>query len=230
MDKRADEILDLFKYYQAKELKALQAKFTTFGNGIKREALGGKISALFTLEQKIILKEAADILNGVKHSIAHAKEIKARKERDFKMNLEACLHQRKKLVDEYLPKGKDLLLLRLAVGLHHKDLTDSYNYFPENHYTLTTLERVLNQNHHFKMSILYSTCLSDLRDWLINDSALWPYDEKPSPEPFQHLMAVYQSNWRREVLEIYKDDVGRYDDFYSIELADNIVKINSKST
>ena len=79
---RTQEILELFKLYSANEMKSLQTKFTNMGKGVKSEALDGKISAIFTLEQKEILEQAASILMSTKSSIEHAKEIKARAERE----------------------------------------------------------------------------------------------------------------------------------------------------
>lgn len=80
MGSNVEEILELFKFYSASELKSLQTKFTKMGKGIHREAIDGKISAIFTFEQKEALKKAAGILLDAKLSIEHAKEIKARAE------------------------------------------------------------------------------------------------------------------------------------------------------
>lgn len=220
------DLLEVLKWWNSDRFKSLQRKLTTASNTIRKEALSREFRPFLNDDEIDTLEKATAILSGVKSKVEHAKEIKARKEREWKLKMDSLKAERKALVDANIAKeGRDLFLFRLALGLHHRDF--SGHYFAENHYIISTLNRVLDPNHHFKIKALYRDCLDDLEKWFIEDSALWPYDEKPTPEELQALISRYQDEWRTEVLALYKDDVEKYDHFYMINAAENVVRLKA---
>jgi len=227
VDVETNKLIEALKYWTADRFKSLQRKLTTASNIIRKEALSPSFRPFLSEDEKETLEKAAIILSNVKRKVEHAKEIKARKEREWTLQVEHCRAQRKGLFEEFIPNsGRDLLLLRFAIGLHHS--TYSSGFFPENSYIATTLNRVVDINHHFNMQALYSDCRRDLEKWLVEDSVLWDYDKIPTAEEIEALVMKFNEEWRESILSIYKDDIEKYDNFYAVNSSDNVVRLKIK--
>ncbi|MEN8131705.1 MAG: hypothetical protein ABFS45_16260 [Pseudomonadota bacterium] len=79
-----DTILEIFQYYGSEELKKLQTKLTKTANGLIRNTVESRVAPLFTDEERETLEDAARILRGFRKKVEHAKEVKARQERQKK--------------------------------------------------------------------------------------------------------------------------------------------------
>lgn len=226
MDASTKEVIDVLSWWTAERFKSLQRKLTTASNTIRNDALSSQFKPFLDHEEIETLQNAAKILSRVKDKVEHAKEIKARNERSRELRLKACWSHREELFNKYIPQnGRDLLLLRLALGLFHNEYYSSY--FPENYYISNTLERVLDPKHHFGIGALYSDCRSDIEKWLVDGSALWTHDQTPEPKPLEDLMARFKSEWREHVSQFCCSIVDKYDEHYRIDAAENVVRLNN---
>lgn len=88
------DIIKALKYWNAERFKSLQRKLTTAKNPIQNEALSAQFKPFLSDDEIKTLTEASRILGSVKNKIAHAKEIKAReeKERAFDTKYSGTVH------------------------------------------------------------------------------------------------------------------------------------------
>lgn len=151
----ADVVVELSQFYSSNELRSVQSKFTGTARAIREltgnRSLQGRIGEKLSLEQRQILKDAAQLIDSVNDNITHAKERKKRAE-DAKA---AWRKQRQKeaqrLSEQAFPMPYETLdqkleILRLAMALNmlslhlsfmskqefHRDLRSGATEFPQN--------------------------------------------------------------------------------------------------
>ena len=96
--------IEALTYWNADRFKALQRKLTSARNTIQKEALSRDLEPFFTEDEVETLNKAAGILASVKRKIEHAKEVKAREEKQRDARLDNYKVMRTKLLDIHLPK------------------------------------------------------------------------------------------------------------------------------
>lgn len=151
----ADAVLELSKLYSSNELRSVQSKFTGTARAIREltdsRSLQGRIGEKLSLEQRQLLKDAAQLIDSINDNITHAKERKKRAE-DTKA---AWRKQRQKEAHRlseqafllpYETLEQKLEILRLAMALNqlglylgfmskpelHRDLREGATDFPQN--------------------------------------------------------------------------------------------------
>lgn len=151
----ADAVLELSRLYSSNELRSVQSKFTGTARAIREltdsRSLQGRIGEKLSLEQRQLLKDAAQLIDSINDNITHAKERKKRAE-DTKS---AWRKQRQKeahrLIEQAFPLPHETLeqkleILRLAMALNllslylgfmskqgfHRDLREGATEFPQN--------------------------------------------------------------------------------------------------
>lgn len=196
------DIIKALKYWNAERFKALQRKLTTAKNTIDKDALSIQFRPFFTDEEIQALSEASHILGSVKNKIAHAKEIKAREEKERDLRLADYRRQRLALLAAMIPKPersedtRNLLLWVLALSIHHNSISRS-SYFYERNYILSDVERAFD-------SKLSGTVLAAGVKWWREvteflDENLWHYDEAPDPGKLDTVQRQFREVWRAEV-------------------------------
>lgn len=120
MAKTVEKILELIGFWGADELKRLQTKFTKMGNGIENDAVKSKLSALYSEDEIDTLKKAVEILRGTKSKIEHAKEVKARQEKEWHKQMDIQIRQARDLLRNVVAELSftDKVSLYLNSGLH----------------------------------------------------------------------------------------------------------------
>ena len=98
------DIIKALKYWNAERFKSLQRKLTTAKNTIQNEALSAQFKPFLSDDEIKTLTEASRILGSVKNKIAHAKEIKAREEKERDLRLADYKRQRLSLLAAMIPK------------------------------------------------------------------------------------------------------------------------------
>lgn len=107
----ADEVLRIGRLYSAKELRSIQKTLTStagvlhkLGSGWKlRSGLLGSLGDLLTIEQRKLLQDAARLVESIGNNVTHAKEKRARSEKDAKKRQETRLARAKQLVAAAYP-------------------------------------------------------------------------------------------------------------------------------
>lgn len=131
----ADVVVELSQFYSSNELRSVQSKFTGTARAIREltgnRSLQGRIGEKLSLEQRQLLKDAAQLIDSVNDNITHAKERKKRAE-DAKA---AWRKQRQKeaqrLSEQAFPMPYETLdqkleILRLAMALNMLSLHLSF--------------------------------------------------------------------------------------------------------
>ncbi|OLU25460.1 hypothetical protein BVH03_17545 [Pseudomonas sp. PA15(2017)] len=151
----ADVVVELSQFYSSNELRSVQSKFTGTARAIRALAnsrtLQGRIGEKLSLEQRQLLKDAAQLIDSVNDNIMHAKERKKRTE-DAKAKWRKQRKQEARLLSEQafpLPHEtleQKLEIIRLAMALNplrlylgfmstqefHRDLRKGATEFPQN--------------------------------------------------------------------------------------------------
>lgn len=107
----ADEILRIGKLYSSNELRGIQKKLTSTTGELHKLANGwrmgsgllGSLGDLLTIEQRQLLQDAARLVESIGNNVTHAKEKRARSEKDAKKRQEARLARAKQLVAAAYP-------------------------------------------------------------------------------------------------------------------------------
>lgn len=107
----ADEVLRIGRLYSAKELRSIQKTLTStagvlhkLDSGWKiRSGLLGSLGDLLTIEQRKLLQDAARLVESIGNNVTHAKEKRARSEKDAKKRQDARLARAKQLVAAAYP-------------------------------------------------------------------------------------------------------------------------------
>ncbi|WAJ37221.1 hypothetical protein OU800_21855 [Pseudomonas sp. GOM7] len=123
----ADVVVELSQFYSSNELRSVQSKLTgnarELRNLVDSHTLLGRIGAKLSLEQRQLLKNAAQLIDSVNENITHAKERKKRSE-DAKA---AWRKQREKEAQNVCNKAfplphetleQKLEIIKLALVLH----------------------------------------------------------------------------------------------------------------
>lgn len=151
----ADVVVELSQFYSSNELRSVQSKFTGTSRAIREltdtRSLQGRIGEKLSLEQRQLLKDAAQLIDSINDNITHAKERKKRAE-DAKA---AWRRQRQKeahrLTEQAFPLPYETLeqkleIISLAMVLNqlslylgfmskqefHRDLREGATDFPQN--------------------------------------------------------------------------------------------------
>lgn len=107
----ADEVLRIGKLYSSNELRGIQKKLTSTSGELHKLANGwkmgsgllGSLGDLLTIEQRQLLQDAARLVESIGNNVTHAKEKRARSEKDAKKRQEARLARAKQLVAAAYP-------------------------------------------------------------------------------------------------------------------------------
>jgi len=78
---RYQQAEDALEYYSADMIKQKQKKLTSYVNGIAKELLNDKLGNVLSRTDGETVKAAVQIIDNIKHTVTHAKEVKKRKER-----------------------------------------------------------------------------------------------------------------------------------------------------
>ncbi|TFW43107.1 hypothetical protein [Pseudomonas fluorescens] len=123
----AEVVLELGTHYNAKDLRSLQAKLTStarelhcFSSGV---TLLGRIGEKLDFEQRLLLRDAAKLIESIGFNIPHAKEKRQRSEVAAKTRQKGRDASAKKLVEYAYPLpcdtlGHKLEIIRLALVLN----------------------------------------------------------------------------------------------------------------
>ncbi|WP_313026706.1 hypothetical protein [Pseudomonas lopnurensis] len=123
----ADLVLELGKFYSAREIRSLQTGLTSAARELRElthpNTLLGRVGANLTREQHALLRDAAALLDSVKYNVEHAKERKARAEKAAAKLRAARERQAKQLVAQAFPLPINTLddqleLLKLVLVAH----------------------------------------------------------------------------------------------------------------
>ena len=195
-------IIKALKYWNAERLKSLQRKLTTAKNTIQNDALSAQFKPFFSDEEIKTLAEASRILGSVKNKIAHAKEIKAREEKERDLRLADYKRQRLSLLAAVLPKPegpedtRNMLLWALALSIHHQSISRSAYYY-ERKYILSDVERAFDTKYSGTVLAAGVKWWQEVTDFL--DENLWHYDEAPDPDKLDAVQRQFGEVWRTEV-------------------------------
>ena len=107
----ADEVLRIGKLYSSNELRGIQKKLTSASGDLHKLANGWKMGAgllgslgdLLSIEQRELLRSAAQLVDSIGHNVTHAKEKRVRSEKETKRRQDARDAQSKQLVAHTFP-------------------------------------------------------------------------------------------------------------------------------
>ena len=107
----ADEVLRIGKLYSSNELRGIQKKLTSASGDLHKLANGWKMGAgllgslgdLLSIEQRELLRSAAQLVDSIGHNVTHAKEKRVRSEKETKRRQDARDAQSKQLVARTFP-------------------------------------------------------------------------------------------------------------------------------
>lgn len=109
----AELVLELGKFSTAKDMRSLQTGLTSAARELRALTQGvsllGRLGSQLSLEQRELLANAATLLDSIKHNVEHAKERKARGEKDkekWRMERE---RQAEQLVEQYFNFATDTM-------------------------------------------------------------------------------------------------------------------------
>jgi len=196
------DIITALKYWNAERFKSLQRKLTTAKNTIQNEALSAQFKPFLSDDEIKTLTEASRILGSVKNKIAHAKEIKAREEKERDRRLADYKRQRLLLLAAKIPKPKGsedtrgMLLWALALSIHHKSISRSAYYY-ERKYILSDVERAFDKKYAGTVHASGVKWWQEVTDFL--EENLWHYDEVPDPDKLDAVRRQFEEAWRTEV-------------------------------
>lgn len=105
---KTQELLELFKYFKAEDLKNEQTQLTKTANKV-RDTANGRLRALFTDEEQQTLLQAATLLRSLKSRVEHAKEIKAREEARKAKELKDSIAAARNVVNEAFPDSEGIV-------------------------------------------------------------------------------------------------------------------------
>ncbi|PAU50928.1 hypothetical protein BZL41_27765 [Pseudomonas sp. PIC25] len=123
----ADMVMELGKFYSAQEIRSLQTGLTTAARELRAlthtNSLLGRLGANLTREQHDLLRDAAALLDSVKHSVEHAKERKDRAEKAAAKRRAERDRQAARLIAQAFPLPVDTFegqieLLKLVLVAH----------------------------------------------------------------------------------------------------------------
>jgi hypothetical protein len=141
----ADVVVELSQFYSSNELRSLQSKLTgnarELRNLVDSHTLLGRIGAKLSIEQRQLLKDAAQLIDSVNENITHAKERKKRSE-DAKAAWRA--HRQKeahRLSEQAFPLPHETLeqkleIIRLALVLHRLGIYQDFRPALKFHHSL----------------------------------------------------------------------------------------------
>ncbi|MGP5465238.1 hypothetical protein ACTXNP_02600 [Pseudomonas helleri] len=107
----ADEVLRIGKLYSSNELRGIQKKLTSASGDLHKLANGWKMGAgllgslgdLLSIEQRELMRSAAQLVDSIGHNVTHAKEKRVRSEKETKRRQDARDAQSKQLVARTFP-------------------------------------------------------------------------------------------------------------------------------
>ena len=196
------DIIKALKYWNAERFKSLQRKLTTAKNTIQNDALSTQFKPFFSDDEVRTLAEASRILGSVENKIAHAKEIKAREEKERDLRLADYKRQRLSLLAAAIPKPKgsedtrNLLLWALALSIHHESISRSA-YYNERKYILSDVERAFDSKYSGTVHAAGDKWWREITEFM--DENLWHYDEVPDPDKLNTVQRQFREVWRTEV-------------------------------
>lgn len=141
----ADVVVELSQFYSSNELRSVQSKLTGTARAIREltdnRSLQGRIGEKLSLEQRQLLKDAAQLIDSVNDNITHAKERKKRSEdakaaRRKQREKEARVLSEQSLPLPYETLEQKLEIIKLALILHRLDIYQEFRSAAKFHHSL----------------------------------------------------------------------------------------------
>ncbi|POP52600.1 hypothetical protein [Zhongshania marina] len=230
-EKSGSELLEALKYTTSDRLKSAQRKLTSARNTITGEALTHPYEAFFSENDKEVLRQAANILGQFKNKVEHAKEIRAREEREWNEYLKRCGILRQTILNKYLKSPRLISEHTESVVFHlalqrFRDSIERYRgtYFGHG---IKWIEDDFNHGlddkyPHMKVKHVAPKCHTESFDWLSEN--LWKYDEEPTADQVIEVMDLYHGEWREATLDSHEDFFQRYSKALLFEFEDEAAK------
>ncbi|VXC25579.1 conserved hypothetical protein [Pseudomonas sp. 8Z] len=141
----ADLVMELGKFYSAKEMRSLQTGLTSAARELRAlthtNSLLGRVGAHLSRDQHELLLDAAALLDSVKDNVEHAKERKDRAEKAAEKRRAEREREAKRLVSQAFPMPVDTLeaqldLLKLVLVAHSVAIPALYRDYGRLHQSL----------------------------------------------------------------------------------------------
>lgn len=233
-EKSGSELLEALKYATSDRLKSVQRKLTIARNTITGDALTRPYDAFFSENDKEVLRQAANILGQFKNKVEHAKEIRAREEKERDAFLKRCGFLRQTILNKYLKSPRSIGEHTESVVFHlalqrFRDSIARYRgtYFGHGiKWTEDNFNCGLDDKYpHMKVKHVAPKCHTESFDWLSEN--LWKYDEEPTADQVIKVMDLFHGEWRDVTLDSYKDFFQHYNKALLFEFEDDAAKERS---